>query len=87
MAQKLQKQIPLHMVADITGSLGFITMRGTKHSETNYIIPDRELLAERRAQFGKDDLAQSGKLGIKPGKNTICPNPACYRDIFVHYIK
>ena len=30
---------------------------------------------------------KSGKLGIKPGKNTICPNPACYRDIFVHYIK
>ena len=29
----------------------------------------------------------SGKLAIKPGKNTICPNPACYRDILVHYIK
>ena len=62
MAQKLQKQIPLHMVADITASLGFITMRGTKHSETNYIIPDWELLAERRAQFGKDDFSSNNYL-------------------------
>ena len=20
-----------------------------------------------------------------PGQNTICPNPRCYRDIFIHY--
>ena len=51
MGQKLHKNIPLHIVADITVSLGFITTRGTKHGETSYIIPNPELLAERSAQF------------------------------------
>jgi|GEM_PF-1619702 ribosomal protein S27E len=30
---------------------------------------------------------KGGKSGIKPGINTICPNPRCYRDIFIHYVK
>jgi hypothetical protein len=59
MAQKLQKQIPLHIVVDATASLGFITMRGTKHGETNFIIPDPELLVERRAQFCKGDISSN----------------------------
>jgi hypothetical protein len=62
MAQKLHKQIPLHIVDDITASLGFITMRGTKHGETNYIIPNPELLAERRDQFCKDDFSSNNYL-------------------------
>ena len=29
-------------------------------------------------------IAKGGNL---PGINTICPNPRCYQEIFVHYIK
>jgi len=32
----------------------------------------------------EDTLLDKGRN--LPGQSTICPNPRCYRDIFIHYI-
>ena len=56
MGQKLQKQIPLHMVANAYSSLGFVTRRGSKSGEGYYLVPNPNLLRERRSQFCKDAI-------------------------------
>jgi len=51
MGQKLNKQIPLHMVANAYTSLGFVTRKGNKSGEGRFLVPNPELLAEKRSQF------------------------------------
>jgi hypothetical protein len=51
MGQKLHKQIPLHMVANAYTSLGFVTRKGNKSGEGRFLVPNPELLAEKRSQF------------------------------------
>ena len=53
MGQKLHKQIPLHLVTGTYASFGFITKKAIKQAEESQIIPNPELLAEIRAQFGR----------------------------------
>ena len=58
MEQKLRRQIPMHNLAYLYTSLGFVTRRGNSNT-ISYIIPDPELLTEKRAQFC--NVSVSGK--------------------------
>ena len=50
MEQKLHRRVPMHVAAYLYTSQGFVTRRG--NGQNNYcIIPNFELLAEKRAQF------------------------------------
>ena len=50
MERKLHRHFQLHVVAHLYTSLGFVTKR--LNGQNNYcIIPNLELLAEKRAQF------------------------------------
>jgi hypothetical protein len=51
MEQKLHRRLHMHMVAYLYRSLGFVTKRIEGHCNSYYIIPNLELLAEKRAQF------------------------------------
>jgi hypothetical protein len=51
MEQKLHRRLHIHVVAYLYRSLGFVTKRIEGHCNSYYIIPDLELLAEKRAQF------------------------------------
>jgi hypothetical protein len=52
MERKLHRQMPMHVVAHQYTSLGFVTKRF--NAQQKYcIIPNPELLAEIRAQFGR----------------------------------
>ena len=52
MESKLHRQVRMHVVAHEYTSLGFVTKR--LNAKRKYsIIPNLELLAELRAQFGK----------------------------------
>ena len=51
MEQKLHRRLHMHMVAYLYRSLGFVTKRIEGHCNSSYIIPNLELLAEKRAQF------------------------------------
>ena len=51
MGQKLHKQIPIHLVTDIYTSLGFVTRKSNKSGEGRFLVPNPELLAEKRSQF------------------------------------
>lgn len=53
MEQKLRKRTNLYTIAYIYTTLGFVTRRGTRGTQSYYIIPDTELLAEKRSQFCK----------------------------------
>jgi hypothetical protein len=50
--QKLRKQIPLHRVTLTYTYLGFLTRKEINRDE-RYLIPNLELLAEKRNQFCK----------------------------------
>jgi hypothetical protein len=52
METKLHRHMRMHVVAHQYTSLGFVTKRLNAQSKYN-IIPNRELLAERRVQFCK----------------------------------
>ena len=52
MERKLHKHVRMHVVAHQDTSLGFVTKRLNAQSKYN-IIPNPELLAQRRAQFCK----------------------------------
>ena len=52
MERKLHRQMPMHVVAHQYTSLGFVTKRLNAKQKYS-IIPNLELLAERRAQFGR----------------------------------
>ena len=56
MGQKLHKQIPLYKASGVYLSLGFMTRKSNKSGEGYYLIPSPGLLAEKRAQFCKDDI-------------------------------
>ena len=50
MESKLHRRLPMHVVAHLYTSQGFVTKR--INGQNNYcIIPNLELLAEKRAQF------------------------------------
>jgi hypothetical protein len=52
MERKLHRHVRMHVVAHQYTSLGFVTKRF--NAEQKYhIIPNPELIAEMRAQFGK----------------------------------
>jgi len=61
MGEKLHKQIPLHLVTETYTSLGFIAKKAIKHGEGSQIIPNPELLADKRAQFCKDAISSNSK--------------------------
>ena len=52
MGRKLHRQMPMHVVAHQYTSLGFVTKRLNAKQKYS-IIPNLELLAEIRAQFGR----------------------------------
>ena len=52
MERKLHRQVPMHVVAHQYTSLGFVTKRLNAKQKYS-IIPNLELLAERRDQFCK----------------------------------
>jgi hypothetical protein len=56
MEQKLQRHLQMHVVAYLYTSLGFVTKRIEGHCNHHYIIPNTELLAEKRAQFCNDHI-------------------------------
>jgi hypothetical protein len=51
MERKLHRRLHMHVVAYLYRSMGFVTKRIEGHSNHYYIIPNLELLAEKRAQF------------------------------------
>jgi len=58
MERKLNRQLRMHVVAHQYTSLGFFTKRN--NAEQKYhIIPNPELLAERRAQFLRADISSN----------------------------
>jgi hypothetical protein len=50
MEQKLHRHVHMHNLAYLYSSLGFVTRRGNRNT-ISYIIPNSELLTEKRAQF------------------------------------
>jgi len=59
MQQKLNEQVPLHMVSYIYTILGFITRKTDDNKGGYYIIHNSKLLAEKRAQFCKADISST----------------------------
>lgn len=59
MQQKLNEQVPLHMVSYIYTILGFITRKMDDNKGGYYIIPNPRLLAEKRTQFCKGDISST----------------------------
>jgi hypothetical protein len=55
MERKLHRHVRMHVVAHQYASLGFVTKRLNAQHKYN-IIPNLELLAEIRAQFGKTNV-------------------------------
>ena len=53
MESKLHRHVSMHVVAYQYTSLGFVTKRLNGNNSKYNIIPNRELLAEKRAQFCK----------------------------------
>jgi hypothetical protein len=55
MEQKLHRHVHHHRSAYLYRLMGFNAMRGNEHSDKSkyYVIPDLQLLAEKRAQFCK----------------------------------
>jgi hypothetical protein len=51
MEHKLGRPIHLHVAAQLYSSLGFVTRKLRGHGNRYYMIPNLELLAEKRAQF------------------------------------
>ena len=52
MEQKLRRHVHMHNLAYLYTSLGFVTRRCNRNT-ISYIIPNPELLNEKRAQFCK----------------------------------
>ena len=50
MEQKLHRHLRMHVIAHLYTSLGFVTKRA-KGQSNYFIIPNHELLEEKRAQF------------------------------------
>ena len=65
MERKLHRQMPMHVVAHQYTSLGFVTKRLNAKQKYS-IIPNLELLAEIRAQFGRanSNTADNSKESI-----------------------
>jgi hypothetical protein len=59
MGRKLHRQVRMHVVAHQYTSLGFVTKRLNAKQKYS-IIPNLELLAEIRAQFGKAKVNTAG---------------------------
>jgi hypothetical protein len=59
MERKLHKSVRMHVVAHQYTSLGFVTKRNNA-LQKYCIIPNIELLAEKRAQFGRSSDKTSG---------------------------
>jgi hypothetical protein len=55
MEQKLRRRLPMHVVAYLYTSLGFVTKRIEVQGNNYCIIPNFDLLAEKRAQFCNAD--------------------------------
>jgi hypothetical protein len=53
MEQKLHRRLHMHVIAHLYSSLGFVTRPG--YGNSYCIIPNPELLAEKRAQYCKSD--------------------------------
>ena len=65
MERKLHRHVRMHVVAHQYTSLGFITKRFD--AQQKYcIIPNPELLAEKRAQFGRVDNNDNRKKPSAP---------------------
>jgi len=61
MEQKLHKRMPMHIVAYLYTSQGFVTRRIVARSNSYFIIPNPELLAQKRAQFCKANVSSSSE--------------------------
>jgi hypothetical protein len=55
MEQKLHRHVHYHQAAYLYRLMGFDAIRGDGHSDKSkyYVVPDLDLLAEKRAQFCK----------------------------------
>jgi hypothetical protein len=51
MERKLNRRLHMHVVSHLYTSLGFVTKRATRYTNCYFIIPNPELLAEKRVQF------------------------------------
>jgi hypothetical protein len=55
MGKKLHRHVHYHQAAYLYRLMGFDSIRGDKHSDKSkyYVVPDLQLLAEKRIQFCK----------------------------------